>query len=281
MPEILKSVNWNLIWKVFAIFLTFVVLYLISFYFLEKIRKKFLERVKTKKEKSNIEIFLKATEYFLFLLFLIFIFLAFGGSLTGIGVVAGLLSAALGWALQRPITGIAAWLMIIIKRPFEIGDRVTIGDIKGDVADITLTHIHIKEIGGTIISEESSGRIILIPNAKLFEQDIINYTLTDELILDQAKFTVTYESDLRETEKISLEATKEILSKYLSSFQQPYVRFKFRESGIGVFVRYQTPAPKREEVLSKITEKIFEKIKNSNKVEFAYPHQEVILKKKE
>lgn len=171
--------------------------------------------------------------------------------------------------------------MIIVKRPFEIGDRVTIGNIKGDVEDITLTHIHIKEIGGTIASEERSGRIILIPNAKLFEQDIINYTLTDELILDQVKFTITFESDLKETEKIVLEATEEILSEYLSSFQKPYVRFKFQESGMRVFVRYQTPASKREEVLSKITERIFEKIKNSNKIELAYPHQEVILKQKE
>jgi len=91
----------------------------------------------------------------IFLSRLIFIFLAFSRSLTGIGVSAGLLLAALAWALQRSITGIAVWLMIIIKRPFEIGEIIIIGDIKGDVADITLTQIHIKEIGGVLFQKKA------------------------------------------------------------------------------------------------------------------------------
>ncbi len=112
-------------------------------------------------------------------------------SWTALGLGVGLLSVAIGWALQRPITGMAAWFMIVVKRPFEIGDRVTIGAVKGDVVDITLTHIYINEIGGLVPSEENSGRTIMIPNSVLFEQNIINYTLQNEFVLDQVVTMVT------------------------------------------------------------------------------------------
>lgn len=280
MLEFLQNINWDLVWKIFRTVLIFVVLYFIFFRLLKTIKKRFLKKAKTKKEKSNVEIFFRTSQYFLILLLLIFAFLAYGGSLTGIGVVAGLLSAALGWALQRPITGMAAWLMVILKRPFEIGDRVIIGNVKGDVVDITLIHIHIKEIGGTIASEETSGRIILIPNAKLFEQDIINYTYKGELILDQVKFTVTFESNLERAQKIALDSAKEVLLEYLPQPQEPYARTWFQPSGIDVYVRYTTPAPNREEISSKITRKIFDKVIPSKEVEFAYPHQEILFRKK-
>jgi len=280
MLEFWQNINWDLVLKIFRTVLIFVVLYFIFFRLLKTVKKRFLKKAKTKKEKSNVEIFFRASQYFLILLLLIFAFLAYGGSLTGIGVVAGLLSAALGWALQRPITGMAAWLMVVLKRPFEIGDRVIIGNVKGDVADITLTHIHIKEIGGTIASEETSGRIILIPNAKLFEQDIINYTYRGELILDQVKFTVTFESNLEKAQKIALDSAKEVLLEYLPQPQEPYARTWFQPSGIDVYVRYTTPAPNREEISSKITRKIFDKVIPSKEVEFAYPHQEILFRKK-
>jgi len=281
MLRFFQNINWGLFWEVFRTVLVFIILYFIFARLLKILKKRLLKKAKTKKEKSNVEIFFRATQYFLILLLIIFAFLAYGGSLTGIGVVAGLLSAAFGWALQRPITGMAAWLMIVIKRPFEIGDRVIIGNIKGDVVDITLTHIHIKEIGGTIASEETSGRVILIPNAKLFEENIINYTYQGELILDQVKFTVTYESNLEKAQKIAQDSAKEVLSEYLLQPEQPYTRTWFQPSGVDVYVRYKALAQKREEISSKITKKIFDKVIPSREVEFAYPHQEVLLRKKE
>jgi len=119
MLEFWQNINWDLVWKIFRTVLIFVVLYFIFFRLLKTVKKRFLKKAKTKKEKSNVEIFFRASQYFLILLLLIFAFLAYGGSLTGIGVVAGLLSAALGWALQRPITGMAAWLMVVVPLLFQ------------------------------------------------------------------------------------------------------------------------------------------------------------------
>jgi small-conductance mechanosensitive channel len=217
---------------------------------------------------------------------LIFIVLAHFGSLAGLGLFAGLMSAALGWALQRPISGIAAWLMVVIKRPFEIGDRIIIGEVKGDVSDITLTHIHLKEVGGTIPSEEKSGRTteeisgrtVLIPNARLFEEDIINYTKKDNYILDEVDFPVTFESDIEEAKKIVGESAQKIIKEYIKK-PKIYIRTYFQASGVNVFVRYFTPALERNEISSQITEEILKRVRKVKNIRFAYHHEETVVKK--
>lgn len=272
--------NLDLFFGIFIIIVIVIAVYLGFNWFLGAVQKRLLLNAKTKKEKSNVKIFFQVSRYILISLIAVFAVLSYTGSFAGIGLTAGLLSAALGWALQRPITGIAAWLMVVIKRPFEIGDRVVIGGIKGDILEITLTHIHVGEIGGTIASEESSKREILIPNAKLFEENIINYTREDELILDQVKFTVTFESNINKAQNIAKESAKEIIKEYLKKIEKPYTRIRFQSSGVDIYARYYITASKREEVSSEITQKIFEKAGKLKEVEFAYPHTEVLISQK-
>lgn len=270
----------ELVLRILRIIIVALIFYLFFRFIFQRIKRNFFQRAKTKKERSNVEVFFRAIQYAIIVLAVIFAFLFFGGSFAGIGLAAGLLSAALGWALQRPITGMAAWLMVVAKRPFEIGDRVIIGSVKGDVLDITLIHIHIGEIGGTISAEESSGRIILIPNAKLFEEDIINYTKEGEDILDEVKFSVTFESNIEKAKKIAKESANKVLEKFGKKIQDPYLRTWFQPNGIDVVIRYFVSAILREEVRSQITQEIYGKIQPSKDVDFAYPHTEVIFRKK-
>jgi len=55
-----------------------------------------------------------------------------------------------------------------------------ISSIKGDISNITLTHIFFKEIGGTIDGEEISGRTVMFPTSIIFDEEVINYTEKDE-----------------------------------------------------------------------------------------------------
>lgn len=279
MTNFINQIEWSPFSKVLVTILVALVLYWLFCFLLNTLKKRLLAKAKNKKERSNIEIFSRAIKYIVILFLAIFAILSYSGSLTGLGLVAGLLSAALGWALQRPISGMAAWLMVVIKRPFEIGDRVIIGDIKGDVSDITLTHVHIREIGGTILSEETSGRIILIPNAKLFEEDIINYTKRDNFILDEVIFPITFESDIDEARKIAKNSAEIILKDYVKEIKELYTRTYFQPSGVDILVRYLTLTAKRNEISSKITEEIFKKVKISKKVRFAYQHSEILLRR--
>ncbi|MBD3354721.1 mechanosensitive ion channel, partial [Candidatus Woesearchaeota archaeon] len=205
----------------------------------------------------------------------------YAGSWTGLGVSVGLFSAALGWALQKPITGIAGWIMVVLKRPFEIGDRIIIGNVRGDVEDISLTHIYVKEIGGIIGGEENSGRVVMIPNSKLFEQDITNYTQEDEYILDQVSTIITYESNIDKAMKIAVESakkhTKEVIKK---TKKQPYALTYFDSNGINLRVRYFSPTKKLQRISSAVTKEIYDMVSKEKDLRFAYPHNEVILNKK-
>ncbi len=240
-----------------------------------------LSKAKTKKQKSNALVFLSLWKYAFVIILIIGLIFYLGGDITGLGVWAGLMTAALGWALQKPITGVAGWVMVIVKRPFEIGDRIEIQGVKGDVSEITLTHIYLKEVGGTIASEESSGRTILIPNSKLFEQDIINYTMKDDYILDQVVTAVTYESNMEKAIKICESAAKKVTRDFIEEMpQKPYIRTFFQPSGIDIKIRYYVHPAQRIRVASDITQEIFRKVSEEKDIEFAYPHTEVVLRKK-
>lgn len=245
------------------------------------VKKRLLKRAKTKKQKSNVEIFHKVLKYLFTLIILLFAVFSYAGSWAGFGLSIGLLSAALGWALQKPITGIAGWIMLIIKRPFEIGDRIIIGDVRGDVIDLTLTHVYIAEIGGIVKGEENSGRVIMVPNSLLFEKSIINYTHESEYVLDQVSAPVTFESDLDKVEKIFIESAKKYTRDIIKiTKKQPYLRTYFQAHGILVHVRYMSPAKRIQEVSSNITREIHKRMMQTKGVELAYQHTEVLFRKK-
>ncbi|MEA3254905.1 MAG: mechanosensitive ion channel family protein [Candidatus Altiarchaeota archaeon] len=258
-----------------------VIVFIVFDFILNSLKKTLLKKAKRKKQVSDIEIFSKIFKYTLLLILIIFAIFSYAGSWSGLGLIVGLLSAALGWALQKPISGVAAWILIVANRPFEIGDRIIIGDVRGDVVDLTLTHIHLKEIGGIVPGEERSGRIVLIPNYALFERNIINYNSRDEFVLDQVVVTVTYESDLDKAMKIPLKSavkhTKDFVGKVK---KEPYTRIFFQPSGIDVHVRYFAPATKLQEISSEITKEIHGSILKVGDVEIAYPHTEVVFRRK-
>ena len=254
------------------------VIFLIFHFIINAVKNALMRHVKTKRHKSDVEIFTRVIQIIFLVILILVAYSTYYKNWTGLGIGAGLLTAALGWALQRPITGIAAWIMVVLKRPFEVGDRVIIGDTKGDVVDISLTHLHLSEIGGTVASEESSGRVILIPNSILFEQKVINYTLVNEFILDEAVTLVTYESNLEKAKKICYDAAEEFFYEELKKEKEhQMVRVFQQDSGIHVKVRYRVRAGKSKETLSNIHNKIISTINKTSDVDIAYPHMHLIM----
>ena len=245
------------------------------------VKKNLLKRAKSKVQISNIKIFTRILGILSSILIIVFAFFSYMGSWTSLGIVAGLLTAALGFALQRPITGIAAWLMIVIKRPFNIGDRVMIGDIRGEVYDISLTHLYIDEIGGTIESDDFSGRNVMIPNYLLFENNIINYTLIDDYVLGEIILSITYESSLDKAIKIAEESTEKFLKEHIKEAKRDVkIRVAMDQSSINLKIRFFAPIKIMQRTKSDITTEILKKITKEKDVEIAYPHTEIIFKDK-
>ena len=92
------------------------------------------------------------------------------------GAFLGLFSAGLAIALKDPLTNIAGWFFIVIRKPFVVGDRVQIGKHSGDIIDIRMFQFTILEIGNWVDADQSTGRIIHLPNAKVFQQSQANFS---------------------------------------------------------------------------------------------------------
>lgn len=231
---------------------------------------------------ENADSFMATWKYVWTAVIAIFGVISLSGSMKTLGISAGFLGMVMGWSLQAPITGIAAWIMLIVKRPFRIGQRVIIAGVIGDVMDITLTHVVLNQVGGTVAGEEPSGRGILIPTAILFSQTITNYTYDVDYILDEVPVRVTFESDWDVAESILIAAASEVMASTIQETkEEPFLRAELFDAGVLLRLRYKTRPADRQENSSLIVKRIFHEFAKSGQVEFAYAHSEVLYRWKD
>ncbi|MBN1642622.1 MAG: mechanosensitive ion channel [Anaerolineae bacterium] len=203
--------------------------------------------------------------------------LALFGQLQTVGTALGAFSGLLlGWSLQSPVSGMAAWVMISLKRPFRVGDRVQLPSLGlvGDVVNIGPMYTELNQVGGAVGSEEAVGRPILIPNAMLFSQVVINYTARQDaaFILDEVVVRITYDTDWDEAERILLTAAREVTGDIIAQTgQQPYVRSDMYDYGVYLRLRYTTKATDRPRITYEIIKRIFQEFQRSARVDFAIP----------
>jgi small-conductance mechanosensitive channel len=254
------------------------IIIVISLLIVRRILTKLIEAYISRKafKEENITQFMMTWKYVWTAIIVIMGIIGLSGSMKVVGISAGFMGMVLGWSLQAPVTGIAAWLMIILKRPFKIGDRIIIAGIIGDVMDVTLTHIILNQVGGTVGGEERSGRAVLIPNAIMFSQVIMNYTLQQDYILDEVPVRVTFESDWEEAERILIEAAKSVAKDVIEKTgDQPFIRAELFDAGVLMRLRYKVEPPNRQEISTYIVREIFREFANNPKVEFCYPKSEI------
>jgi small-conductance mechanosensitive channel len=170
--------------------------------------------------------------------------------------------------------------MIITRHPYDLGDRIIVGNVKGDVIDITVMHTYLAERGGMEGGEERSGRIALLPNSVLFDENVINYSKDDDFVLDRVIFKVTYESDMDAAVGIALEAARKETASYNHKGKDaPFTRIAFSDSGVDVKVRYLVNFSHMQDVRDRVTRRVFKAVTASKKVNFAYPHVELVTSK--
>jgi small-conductance mechanosensitive channel len=240
-----------------------------------RVERHLLKRAYSKENVQNFLLFWRYGWLFFAALILVVIL---SGSFASAGISAAFLGTMLGWSLQAPVTGIAAWLMVILKRPFKIGDRIIINGITGDVRDITLTHIHLNQVGGTIGGEEESGRSVLIPNAILFQHMIYNYTLgKSKHILDELVVTITFQSDFEAAKSVLLAAATAVTAEIIKDIKKdPFTRVEITDSGILIRLRYQTIPRLRQQISSDIATQVIQAVTQSKKIRFAHPHRQIV-----
>ncbi len=277
------NLNPDIIWKVFLSVMVILGLYLIRFFSIKlAFRQLDDENAKSrylwKKSIKNIY-------YVLSLLVLIAIWVEQVGSLA---TFFGLFTAGLAIALRDPLVNLAGWLFIIIRKPLAVGDRIQIGDFAGDVIDVRFFQFTINEINNWVDADQSTGRIIHIPNGQVFTIAQANYNQGFSHIWNEIGVLVTFESNWEHakellikivnhhSEKFSAKARKQLIEaseKFMIFYGTltPYVYVSVKDSGVKLTLRYLVDPRKRRASEDEIWTTILKEFAEHSDIDFAYP----------
>ena len=194
----------------------------------------------------------------------------------------GLLSLILGFALQTPITSFIGWVYLLIRQPYRVGDRIQIGDAKGDVIDVSYLDTTLWEFGGPYLStQHPSGRIIKFPNSLVLNQTVYNYSWPlFPYVWNEIKFQVAYNSDLEfitmtmqqvveedlgdqmiDLVQVYRELLKQTPVDELEIQERPVVHFRASENTwLEAIVRYLVHPKESGRVKTRLTKKLLEKL---------------------
>ncbi|MBF6607936.1 MAG: mechanosensitive ion channel [Flavobacterium sp.] len=111
----------------------------------------------------------------------------------------GVVSLILGLALQNPISSFFGWLYILLRKPYEVGDRIKIGNAFGDVIRVSYIDTTLWECKGDYLTgDHPSGRIIKFANSKVFSEYVFNYSWPlFPYIWNELRILVSHDSDLQ------------------------------------------------------------------------------------
>ena len=204
----------------------------------------------------------------------------------------GLFSAGLAIALKEMIANVAGWLFILLRKPFVLEDRIQIGNFAGDVIDQDIFQFTILEIGNWVDADQTTGRIIHIPNGKIFLENLVNYTQGFNYIWNEIGVLITFESNWQKAKKILTQIVnnfpdmitekmqkqiKKASEKFLLSNidLSPKVYTDVKDSGVLLTIRYLCEPNKRRKTAQDIWERILIEFNKSDDIDLAYPTQRI------
>lgn len=135
---------------------------------------------------------------------------------TRLTTALGLVTAGLAFALQKVVTSIAGYFVILRGRTFNVGDRITMGGVRGDVIALGFIQTTIMEMGQPppvqnadpamwVHSRQYTGRVVTVSNSKIFEEPVYNYTRDFPFIWEEIALPITYTADRAQAEHILLD----------------------------------------------------------------------------
>jgi len=258
-------------------------IYTIIIFSLLKILSKFLNFIIKKfiKSEKNLYILQKANKAFNTFLFLLLTIIIWRNEFKNIITLISFISAAITLAAREIIFNYFSGIYIKLSKPIKIEDRIKVGDITGDIININLLSFELLEVD--LETNQSTGKIIHIPNSQIFNTSIKNYNTAFKYIWDEISINISINSDISKAKKILLKIInsneiikdipkkmeKEILnskSNYRIYYNKltPIIYTKIKENKINLTIRFLIHPKKQRNVESDIYEKILKEYKKNN-----------------
>jgi len=210
----------------------------------------------------------------------------------------GLLSAGIAIALRDLLVAMAGWVFIVWRRPFSPGDRIAIVGHTGDVIDQRLFQFTLLEVGTETGAGQSTGRIIHVPNTKVFSDPVVNFSRGFQYVWDEIPVVVTFESNWRaardilqkiahdHAEPLSADAerrVREAAQEYMIFYSKltPAVYTDVVANGVRLTIRFLVEPRRRRGSEQTIWEAILEAFDARDDIDFAYTTQRLFFNPRE
>ena len=205
-----------------------------------------------------------------------------------IATILGLATLGLSIAMRDTIANLAGWAFLIWRKPFKIGDRIQIGEVSGDVIDSRLFQFSLVEMGNWVDADQSTGRIVHVPNSKLLLEPLANYQVGFDYIWNEIPVLITFESNWKKAkdiltqiasdkaEHLSEGAAAEIrraAMKFMIFYSKltPIVYTSVKDSGVVLTIRYIVKPRQRRGSEQDLWEAILEAFSQQEDIDLAYP----------
>ena len=246
-------------------------LMLIFFFIFSKVLNRFILKrllIKFGVEPGLQFTLIRVSHYLLMITGVIIAFQFIGIDLSGLAVIFGLLSVGIGFGLQNITSNFVAGLILLFERPIQIGDRVMIGDLEGDVTDINIRSTTIRTLNNVSI---------IVPNSDFISNKVVNWSHGDTRVRIEVKVGVAYASDI----DLVLKTMKEIANEHpkVLKMPEPEVLFEsFGDSAWNLSLRVWLPDPhQHHQIRSELNCAIVRKFRENN-IEIPFPQQDVYIK---
>ena len=211
-------------------------------------------------------------------------------NIASLSTFLGLTTAGFAVVLRDPIVDIVGWLFLLWRQPFRVGDRIEIGNHAGDVIDIRTFQFTLMEIGNWVAADQSTGRIVHVPNSAIFRDAIANYAQGFQYIWNELSVMITFESDWQKAKRILTQIAddhaapmnsaaqdhlKQAARKYLIFYSKitPIVYTNVKDSGVQLTIRYLCEPRQRRGSEEAKWEAILTAFAAEPDIQFAYPTQ--------
>lgn len=260
------------------------------------VRTVLLSRISNIDHRYTTTKFFTSTVYVLTLLWILGVVFSKNPNLLASLAIVG---AGLAIALQDVVKDMLGWFFIVQHRLFNRGNRISVGDITGEIVDFGLIRTTMLEIGvpktGDNMSSvlERTGKILTISNATFLTQPITNHTTTSDFIRAETRITITFESNWRKCQEICKQIIDDVTGDFVERDQKqsryrlqmlylPHrtagnqVYFDIAADGVELTMRFTVPIGERRPIVSDIADRLLEAIGKEKDIELAYTTQRVL-----